>query len=344
MTGATRRPGSAWTWAAGLLWSDPARGVRAELGGRGLLTHESAGFGERGFAALARVGSGAGVGPGPESDDHARTVGAQAAGGMDALLGPETARALGAAEEDDLARRRLEARLGYGFAVFGGGWTGCPRSVSAGRSRCARRCSAGRLAGGASARGWCSGSASRARGARAWRARRRRSTVSGSGSAGGSRVRGAGTSRCASRARGASRAMRRPRTRSGSGSPRGGEGGAGAGVGAAVRALRAARVREPLRRSRSGLAIPGVAPMLAAGTALAGSSARRRRAAGVSRRFASVLANRPGNGATLRCDGSWIHARAAQPLSHGRARRRAQARERRCAASRGRSVSGGPRL
>ena len=109
----------------GLVWSDPARGVRAELGGRGLLTHESDGFGERGFAGSLVFD------PAPASDRGVRltltqTVGAQAAGGMDALLGPETARALGAAAEDDLARRRLEARLGYGFAVFGGGWTGVP--------------------------------------------------------------------------------------------------------------------------------------------------------------------------------------------------------------------------
>ena len=53
-------------------------------------------------------------------------MGARATGGLDALLGPETARALGAAEEDALARRRLEAKLGYGFALFGGGWTGTP--------------------------------------------------------------------------------------------------------------------------------------------------------------------------------------------------------------------------
>ena len=45
---------------------------------------------------------------------------------MDALLRPQTVRAPGAVDEDDLARLRLEARLGYGFAVFGGGWTGVP--------------------------------------------------------------------------------------------------------------------------------------------------------------------------------------------------------------------------
>ena len=45
---------------------------------------------------------------------------------MDALLRPDTARALAAANDDGPGRRRLEARLGYGFALFGGGWTGVP--------------------------------------------------------------------------------------------------------------------------------------------------------------------------------------------------------------------------
>ena len=185
----------------GLVWSDPARGVRAELGGRGLLTHESDGFGERGFAGSLVFD------PAPASDRGVRltlmqTVGAQAAGGMDALLGPETARALGAAEEDALARRRLEARLGYGFAVFGGGWTGVPE-VGLGWSESVREtvlgCAARRGAGrGAGVRARRRGRAARERGGRGGAGAPSRA----SGSGGGSRVRGAGASRCASRARG----------------------------------------------------------------------------------------------------------------------------------------------
>ena len=38
---------------AGVAWSDPKRGLRAELRGRGLLTHESKGFRERGISALS---------------------------------------------------------------------------------------------------------------------------------------------------------------------------------------------------------------------------------------------------------------------------------------------------
>ena len=127
--GAPRRgdaeTGSGLDVGGAVAWSDPARGLRAELGGRGLLTHESGGFGERGVAASLVFDPAPGSERGP-SLRLTQTVGARATGGMEALLGPETARALGAAEEDALARRRLEARLGYGFAVFGGGWTGAP--------------------------------------------------------------------------------------------------------------------------------------------------------------------------------------------------------------------------
>ena len=109
----------------GVVWSDPARGLRAELGGRGLLTHESAGFADRGFAGSLVWDPAPGSDRGPRLT-LAQTVGAEASGGMEALLRPESARALGAADEDALSRRRLEARLGYGFAVFGAGWTGTP--------------------------------------------------------------------------------------------------------------------------------------------------------------------------------------------------------------------------
>ena len=51
-----------------------------------------------------------------------------ATGGMEALLGLETAPAPGAAndEGDELRQRRLETRFGYGFALFGGRYTGTP--------------------------------------------------------------------------------------------------------------------------------------------------------------------------------------------------------------------------
>ena len=121
MTGATRRPGSGRTSAG----SDPALGVRAELAARGLLTHEDGTLSERGFAGSLAWD------PSPDSERGVKltlrqAVGAEATGGMDALLRPDTARALAAANDDGPDRRRLEARLGYGFALFGAGWTGVP--------------------------------------------------------------------------------------------------------------------------------------------------------------------------------------------------------------------------
>ena len=113
---------------AGLAWSDPTRGLSADMRARGLLTHEDGSFRERGFAGTLAWD------PAPESSrgpslSLTQTVGAQAAGGVEALLGPQAAQALEAANENDaneLERRTLEARLGYGFALFDGRYTGTP--------------------------------------------------------------------------------------------------------------------------------------------------------------------------------------------------------------------------
>ena len=114
---------------AGLAWADPSRGIRAQVDARGLVTHDEDGFRERGFAGSLAWD------PSPESAlgpslTVSQAVGAQATGGMDALLGPQTARGLGAANDDggdDLGRRAFEAKLGYGFALLGGRYTGTPR-------------------------------------------------------------------------------------------------------------------------------------------------------------------------------------------------------------------------
>ena len=110
----------------GLAWSDPATGVDAEVSGRGLLTHESAGFGQLGFAGRL------GWNPRPDSDRGpnltlTQTVGLSAHGGMNALLGRRTLEGLAAHDDgDDLARRRLEFALGYGFPLFGDRFTSTP--------------------------------------------------------------------------------------------------------------------------------------------------------------------------------------------------------------------------
>ena len=112
---------------AGLAWSDPAQGIEAEIRVRGLLTHEDSSFKERGFAGSFAWD------PAPASDlgpalTLRQTVGASATGGADALLAPESAQALIAAndEEDDVRNRRLEASLGYGIPAFGGRYTTTP--------------------------------------------------------------------------------------------------------------------------------------------------------------------------------------------------------------------------
>ena len=110
----------------GLAWSDPGTGVRAEVSGRGLLTHESAGFRERGIAGSF------GWDPTPGSDRGpsltlSQTMGLSAQGGADALLGRTTLAGLAANDNgDELERRRLEVKLGYGFGAFGDRFTSTP--------------------------------------------------------------------------------------------------------------------------------------------------------------------------------------------------------------------------
>ena len=110
---------------AGLAWSDPERGIEAELRGRGLLTHEDPDFRERGLSGSL------GWDPDPGSDLGSsltlrHTVGGRASGGMDALLGRDTMAGL-AANDNGALRRRLEATFGYGIRVLGGRFIGTPQ-------------------------------------------------------------------------------------------------------------------------------------------------------------------------------------------------------------------------
>ena len=112
---------------AGLAWSDPASGLEAAVNVRGLLTHDDGGFRERGFAGSFAWDPGPASGVGP-SLTLRHAVGAQASGGMDALLAPEAAHVLTKVndDEDALGRRTLQARLAYGLLMFGGHYTGAP--------------------------------------------------------------------------------------------------------------------------------------------------------------------------------------------------------------------------
>ncbi len=112
---------------AGLAWSDPAHGIRADFRARGLLTHDDGGFRERGFAGSLAWDPDPATVLGP-SLTISQTAGAAASGGMDTLLSSQGARLFPDAGEDgdDLERRRLEAKLGYGWPSFGGRYTTTP--------------------------------------------------------------------------------------------------------------------------------------------------------------------------------------------------------------------------
>ena len=113
----------------GLAWSDPQRGLSAEVRGRGLLSHAADGFRERGFAGSLSWDRT------PDTErglklSMSRTLGAQASGGVDALYERGTLAGLAANDNgesgDTLAQRRFEMKLGYGLAAFGDRFTAMP--------------------------------------------------------------------------------------------------------------------------------------------------------------------------------------------------------------------------
>ena len=112
---------------AGLAWVDPASGLSADIRARGLLAHEADGFSERGFSGTLEWDPEPSTVLGP-SLTLTQTVGAASSGGAEALLGRGTMEGLAPDEGGDaLERRHLEAKLGYGFALFGGRYTGTPQ-------------------------------------------------------------------------------------------------------------------------------------------------------------------------------------------------------------------------
>ncbi len=111
----------------GIAWSDPVRGLMAEVRGRGLLSHEASGLRERGLSGALSWEPGTG-GRGPRLS-LTQTLGGASAGGIEALHGRRTLAGLAAdGDGDELRRRRLEARLGYGFSAFGDGFTLTPEA------------------------------------------------------------------------------------------------------------------------------------------------------------------------------------------------------------------------
>ena len=109
----------------GVALADPARGVTVELKARGLAAHEAKGFREWGASASMAWD------PRPETErglalSLRQSWGASSSGGMDALLSRGTLEGLAA--NGNAPAGRLEAELGYGAAMFGGGFTGTPNA------------------------------------------------------------------------------------------------------------------------------------------------------------------------------------------------------------------------
>ncbi len=95
---------------AGIVWSDPERGISGEVRGRTLLTHVEEEFQEQGLA-LSFSWDPSPFNRGP-SLSLSHTMGATPSGGMDALLNPTTMEGLDATSSTG---QQFEAELTYGF-------------------------------------------------------------------------------------------------------------------------------------------------------------------------------------------------------------------------------------
>ena len=127
---------------AGLTWIDPGSGISADIRARALLAHEADGFSERGFSGTVSWDPEPSTALGPTLT-LSQTVGAASSGGADALLGRRHLEGLTPGDGgDELERRHLEAKLGYGFALFGGRYAGTPE-IGLGLSDAGREMSLG---------------------------------------------------------------------------------------------------------------------------------------------------------------------------------------------------------
>ena len=98
---------------AGLAWTDPERGISADLKGRTLLTHTEEEFREQSLAvSFAWEPNPSNRGP---SFSVSHAVGASAEGGMDALLSPTAMETL---DVTPSRHHQFETKLAYGFPAF----------------------------------------------------------------------------------------------------------------------------------------------------------------------------------------------------------------------------------
>ena len=110
---------------AGIVWTDPGRGLQANVRGRILLSHEDEGYSESGFAGSL-------VWNEDPNSKHgfkfslSQTVGGSATGGTATLFSRDTLEGLAANDNSNEDQYRLDATLGYGFAAFGGRFLSTP--------------------------------------------------------------------------------------------------------------------------------------------------------------------------------------------------------------------------
>ncbi|MYF19240.1 MAG: hypothetical protein F4218_00995 [Synechococcus sp. SB0677_bin_5] len=106
---------------AGVSWSDPQHGITADLKGRSLLSHVEEEFREQGLAlSFAWDPTPGNRGP---SFSSSHSLGAVAAGGMDALLSPTAIQVLDGPGSNG---QQFEARLAYGVPAFADRFTLTP--------------------------------------------------------------------------------------------------------------------------------------------------------------------------------------------------------------------------
>lgn len=128
--------------AGGIELAAQAQGLTVSLDGRGMLIHDAAGLRDRGIAGTLAWNPRPSSGRGPKLT-LSQTFGTGGSSGRDALLARHTLEGLAANDNgDDLRRRRLEARFGYRFAIFGGRVTGTPE-IGVGLSEAGRDYSLG---------------------------------------------------------------------------------------------------------------------------------------------------------------------------------------------------------
>ena len=108
----------------GITLSHPARGLQAEVRGRGLLSHAAEGFRDQGFSGSLSWQQR------PDSDLGAalslsQTMGSSSSGGVDALLSRVNLEGLAANDDEGtgLQHQRLDLQLSYGFLAFGDRFT-----------------------------------------------------------------------------------------------------------------------------------------------------------------------------------------------------------------------------